>query len=128
MHSPHQDVIERYFAALSAADRDAWLACFAPEGEAEDPCGSPPKRGHGELGVFFDGVAGLMARMDFRPRASHHCGDRAAVAWSALLEANNGKVTACDGIDLFEFDPAGRIRKITGYWEPAAVFASLGLG
>ncbi|MDP2832453.1 MAG: nuclear transport factor 2 family protein [Pseudomonadota bacterium] len=117
--------IDTYFAALRRADRAAWLATFAPDGAAEDPAGTPAKRGHAELGAFWDGVAGALTRMDFHPLSVHLCGDRAAVSWRAELAAGNDKSTVCSGIDLFEFDAQGRIAKLTGYWDPAAAFAAL---
>jgi steroid delta-isomerase len=119
--------IDNYFAALRNADRAAWLATFAPDGASEDPAGTPPKKGHTELGAFWDAVAGALTRMDFRPLSIHLSGDRAAVSWRAELAAGNGKSTRCDGIDLFEFDSEGRIVRLTGYWDPAAAFAALGL-
>lgn len=47
MNGPHAPLttIERYFAALSAGDREGWLDCFVPEGGLEDPAGTPPRWG-----------------------------------------------------------------------------------
>ncbi len=120
--------IQAYFAAIRAGDRAAWLATFAPDIQAEDPAGSPIKQGLAEMGAFFDSVGGALKGMDFHPVAIHPCGRRAAVFWQAVLEAHNGLTTACDGIDFFEFDGEGKISRVTGFWDPAAAFAALGLG
>ncbi len=121
------DIIQQYFAALNAGNREEWINCFAPEGGIEDPAGSSPQVGRASLGCLYDAIMGPLARVDFRPMAVHICGNRAAVAWQAALTATNGRGTVCDGIDIFEFNPAGRIFKVTGYWNPEAAFHSLGL-
>jgi ketosteroid isomerase-like protein len=121
------DTIERYFAALTTRDRDAWLDCFAREGGMEDPAGTPPKLGQAGLGAFFDEVAGALAGMEFRPLAIQLCGDTSAVSWRARLSARNGRRVDCEGIDVFQFAADGRILKLTGFWDPQAAFAELGL-
>lgn len=120
-------VIERYFASLGNGDREAWLDCFSPEGGLEDPAGTPPRVGRARLANFYAEVTGPLTRIDLHPRSILLCGDTAAVSWQARLEAGNGRHTRCEGIDVFQFGADGRIFKITGYWDPQAVFADLGL-
>lgn len=128
MNDALRNTIEQYFASIRAGDRAGWLASFAPDGVSEDPAGTPPRSGYGELGAFWDGMVAVLSRMDFHATAVHVCGRRAAVAWCADLAAANGRGTFCEGIDLFEFDDSDRISRVTGYWDPAAAFVALGLG
>ncbi|HNA29733.1 MAG TPA: nuclear transport factor 2 family protein [Thiobacillaceae bacterium] len=120
-------LIEAYFAALSRGDREAWLACFAPEGGLEDPAGTPPRVGRAQLTAFLAEVTGPLAEVDIQPTAIHLLGDTAAVSWRARLSARTGRQTRCEGIDVFQFSAEGRIFKLTGYWDPQAAFADLGL-
>lgn len=124
---PYRDAIDRYFAALNAGRREEWINCFAPEGGIEDPAGSSPRVGRASLGAMYDAFMAALAGVDFRPTAVYVCGDSAAVSWRAGLMARSGQTTVCDGIDLFAFNGTGQIVKVTGYWDPAAAFHSLGL-
>lgn len=47
-------LLERYAAAMTARDREAWLDCFADDALQEDPVGTPPNVGREAIGRFFD--------------------------------------------------------------------------
>ncbi|MBA3654221.1 MAG: hypothetical protein H0W70_08505 [Actinobacteria bacterium] len=38
------------------SDREGWLSTFAPDATREDPVGEGTRRGHEEIGTFWDGV------------------------------------------------------------------------
>jgi len=46
--------IRAYAAAWAARDREAWLRTFATDATQEDPVGDPVRRGHHEIGGFWD--------------------------------------------------------------------------
>lgn len=47
-------LLDRYCAAMTSHDRDAWLACFADDAVQEDPVGAVPNVGKEKIGAFFD--------------------------------------------------------------------------
>lgn len=47
-------LLERYCASMNSGDRATWLDCFAPDAYREDPVGTPPQRGHAEIGAAYD--------------------------------------------------------------------------
>jgi steroid delta-isomerase len=47
-------LLERYCAAMSRRDREAWLDCFADDATQEDPVGAPLNVGREALAKFFD--------------------------------------------------------------------------
>jgi steroid delta-isomerase len=47
-------LLERYCASMNSGDRATWLDCFAPDAYREDPVGTPPQRGHDEIGAAYD--------------------------------------------------------------------------
>lgn len=47
-------LLDRYCAAMSEKDREAWLDCFADDAAQEDPVGAPVNVGRAAIGAFFD--------------------------------------------------------------------------
>ncbi|MEW5757462.1 MAG: nuclear transport factor 2 family protein [Pseudomonadota bacterium] len=117
-------MIHDYFAAIRARDRAAWCATFESDGELVDPADAAPRRGHDALATFFEGFAALFAVLDFVPHEIQVCGGSAAVCWKAHCVARNGAEARVSGIDVFEFAPGGRIRRVTGWWNPAPLLAA----
>ncbi len=125
-HAQAHRVIHDYFAAIRARDGAAWCATFEEEGELIDPADAAPRRGRQALAGFFAGFAALFAEMDFAPRAIHACGGSAAVCWEARCVAHSGAEARASGVDVFEFGASGRIRRVTGWWDPAPLLAVAG--
>ena len=46
--------IRAYAASWAARDRKGWLRTFATDATQEDPVGVPIRRGHREIGEFWD--------------------------------------------------------------------------
>jgi steroid delta-isomerase len=46
--------LERYCAAMTNQDREAWLDCFTDDARQEDPVGAPVNVGREAIGKFFD--------------------------------------------------------------------------
>lgn len=47
-------LLERYCAAMTSQDREAWLDCFTHDARQEDPVGAPVNIGREAIGKFFD--------------------------------------------------------------------------
>ena len=121
-----QSVVQRYFAAIRALNRDAWVALFSPNAELRDPAHAPPKRGHGELRDFFDLIAGLFSSIEIEPDEIYVCGDSTAVKWTWSGIGKNGASVGTHGIDVFEIGADGRIASVRGYWDPVPMLRQLG--
>lgn len=127
MHSARiQDTVSRFYAAICAFDVEAWLDNFSPDAESHDPVGAPVLRGHAALRDFFTGLAAMMESIDMRAERTFISGDSAAVKWRGAGTGKNGATFRFEGIEVFEFDAAGRIRVLRAYWDPAPLLAVLG--
>jgi len=47
-------LLERYCAAMTNHEREAWLDCFTDDATQEDPVGAPVNVGREAIGQFFD--------------------------------------------------------------------------
>ncbi len=126
MPSPIETTIARYFTATRTSDRDAWVACFAPNGSTQDPSGTPPHVGHEAIGRFFDSIVGLFETVGLHEEHVFICGDKAGVKWTGRGLAKNGKTCTFEGIDVFECDATGRIVRLEAFWDPSKLMAQLG--
>lgn len=117
--------VAAYFNAINHADAAAWVACFAPEGFAEDPIGSTPVRGEKALRAFFDALAGLFERLRMTPEDVFTVGEHTAVHWRCIGLGKNGRAVHFEGIDVFRFDAQGRVLSVKGYWDSAALVTEL---
>ncbi|HEY7546071.1 MAG TPA: nuclear transport factor 2 family protein [Blastocatellia bacterium] len=117
--------VNRYFAAIRALDVEAWLATFAEGAVSEDPYGSPPHEGKAALGQFFNGLASAFESVDMRADHIFISGNAAAVKFTIAGKGKNGRDVKAEGIEVFEFDEEGLIKRIRAYWNPAAMIAEL---
>lgn len=117
--------VSRYFAAVRAMDVEAWLATFAEDAVSEDPYGSPPLESKTALGQFFNGLASAFESIDMRADHIFISGNAAAVKFTITGRGKNGRDIVAEGIEVFEFDEEGLIRRIKAYWNPAAMIAEL---
>lgn len=117
--------IAAYFAAINALDADAWVATFAPDGESHDPVGAPPHVGAAGLRGFFLAISGGFERLTFDAPAYYVSGNGAAVPWKAQGVTKSGRTVRFEGVDVFELDGGGLIRRCFAYWDPAPLMAVL---
>lgn len=123
--TPAAITIAAYFAATRAMNREAWVATFAADGESHDPVGAPPTRGHAALGAFFDGLVGMTNSIGLHEDHVFVCGAEAAVKWTGRGVGKNGKPFQFEGIDVFEIDAQGKIKRLFAYWDPPKLMAQL---
>ena len=114
-----RSAVESYIDSFNRKDRDAFLACFAPDAVQVDPYPAPANVGPEAIGAFWDGAAAGAESVDFTTRSLHVTADRAALAFTIVIHAPGGSGVTFEGIDVFEVDDDGRIASITAYWDPA---------
>ena len=112
-----RQLLERYAAAWKANDRAGWLATFADDATQEDPVGGGVRRGHDEIGGFWDrAVASYDGTIDLRLRAVHLAGTSdAAMEWT-IVASDGPERIEFDGVDVFTFAPGPVIATVRAYW------------
>ena len=118
-------VVARYFTAIGHMDADAWVACFAERATSYEPAASAPLQGQAALRQFFLGVVGAFRSIGLTEDHLFLTGNRAAVKFTGRGVGKNGRAVVFEGIDVFEIDESGKIRRMWGYWDPAAMMARL---
>ncbi len=119
------DAVDRYFATWSSLDPAAYVACFDENAVVHDPYGSTPHKGASALREFFDGIAHAVEEIRIQVDSVYAAGNRAAVVFRGKAIGKNRKPVEVAGIDVFEFNEAGKITALWAYWDPAAVLAKL---
>ena len=120
-----KNVIEQYFTAINDMNLEAWVNTFAPDCYHQDPANGAVLTGHAAIKVFFQNIGMLLAEAHFSTTDIFVCGNSAAVKWLAQVKGKNGRELHIAGIDIFEFNDYGKIQKLLGYWNPAAMIAAL---
>ena len=121
----YHQTIHKYAAAISNMDPDAFAACFAADCELNDPVGTPPAHGQAAAKAFLGGFVPLLSKASFRVGSIHVCGATAAFSWLVEAEGTKGQFGTANGVDVLEFDAAGKIVKSMAYWNPGPLVAAL---
>lgn len=114
-----QQIVDRYLAAINTGDMAAVMALYANDASVEDPVGTEPKRGEAILQFYTNAFSGgANAELTGPVRIS---AKTAAFPFHAEINGAAGQVTIIDVIDIFEFDPDGKITKMTAHYGPANI-------
>lgn len=117
--------IQEYFAALRAMDEKRWVNTFAADAVSNDPVGTPDIEGHEKLAEFFQTVTAAFKEFGLTEDDVFISGGSAAVKWTGRGTSKAGKDVKFEGIDVFEFNEAGKIQRLRAYWNPAEMVAQL---
>jgi len=115
-----ETTILAYAASWAARDREAWLRTFATGATQEDPVGVPVRRGHGEIGEFWDREMARDQSIEIAAREIFVVGHEAAMVWTINGVTDEG-VVSFDGVDVFQFDEAGLISSVRAFWERSSL-------
>jgi len=118
-----RDAVDRYFAAWTSLDPSAYVACFADNAVVHDPYGSTPRHGAVALRDFFGAIAHAVQEVRIQADSVYVVSNRAAVVFRGRAIGKNQKPVKVVGIDVFEFNEAGRITTLWAYWDSGAVLA-----
>jgi hypothetical protein len=102
---------DSFRAAAESKDFSAIDELFAEDVAFRSPVVFKPYEGREALGMLLGAVAQVFE--DFRYTGQVETGDSAALAFSARVGDRE-----LDGIDFLEFDPEGRVRRLTVYVRP----------
>jgi steroid delta-isomerase len=109
--------VHAYVRGFLENDAQAICALFAEDATVEDPLGTPAHVGIEAVRRFYtrimnDGGGRLELQGPVRTASGS-----AAFAFSSYL-TRDGVDLRIDVIDVFQFDPAGKIRSMRAYWGP----------
>lgn len=108
------DVVHAYVHALNAGDAEAITALYAEDAVVEDPVGSPPRRGRVAIREFYRGSCAM--RLEVVLEGQVRAGARAAAFAFSVRLIDAGKTLTIHPIDVFDFDPEGRIAHMRAYF------------
>lgn len=109
--------VERYVGAFD--DRSAYLACFAVDATLEDPVGSPVRRGHDEIGAFWDEQHGLADAVQLELTGPVRVAAGEAAFPMRALVTIGGAAMALPIVDVMSFDAEARITSMRAYFDMA---------
>ena len=93
------------------------MALYADDAAVEDPVGTEPKRGDDILQFYTNAFAGgAKVELTGPVRLSAKA---AAFPFRAEITRAEGPVLVVEVIDIFEFDTAGKVAKMTAHFGPA---------
>jgi steroid Delta-isomerase len=113
-----RSTLERYWAAFTAGDREAWLALFTDGATMEDPVGTPLRTGRDEIGAFYDESRSAADAVELRGGIVNVCGAEAAFTME-VRPTLGGAPFVMDVIDVMSFDAEARITSMRAFWDPA---------
>lgn len=119
-----QKLIDAYFENMAAMNADGFVDTLAEDVEIYDPVGSPAK-GREDLGKLFDILSKFYQKMEVMPGQIFIAGNGGSAQWYMRVTAKNGKKATAQGIGVFEINEAGKIQKVSSYWDENALLAQL---
>ena len=116
--------IAAYAAAVSAADKEAIMACYSSDTRVTDPYPGPTHEGREGASAFWDGVLGLGTPVSFVPERVVVAGDRGVFFFTIQIDVGEGEGKArlqVEGYDILTIDDDGLIADQMAYWDPASM-------
>ncbi|MFZ0171950.1 MAG: nuclear transport factor 2 family protein, partial [Acidimicrobiales bacterium] len=113
-----------YAAAVSAADKEAIMACYSSDTRVTDPYPGPTHEGREGASAFWDGVLGLGTPVSFVPERVVVAGDRGVFFFTIQIDVGEGEGKArlqVEGYDILTIDDEGLIADQLAYWDPASM-------
>lgn len=114
-----RDTVERYCAAFTARDRDAYVSLFSDDAWIEDPVGTPRRDGHAGIGAFFDESSGMADSIELRQTGPVRVAAGEAAFPMQARPTIGGATFVVDIIDVMTFADDGRITTMRAFWDPA---------
>lgn len=117
--------VSAYYEAMRNRDLEAWLDLFSEDVVSHSPAGGPVIEGRDGMRLAFKTILNTLEEVKIGPESTFICGAAAAVKWTARGVGHNGRAVTFEGINIFEIDLHGRIRRIDAYWDPNTVMRQL---
>lgn len=115
--SPEQ-VIKAYLVAYNAAEHAALIRLFSQDAVVHDPVGRSQYSGIEEISDFYADAVSQGTRLEPVGEIRGSYGNRAAVALNVIATRPDTSGALVDAIDVFTFDPQGRISILEVFFGP----------
>ena len=119
---PAHEAGRRSREAVTARDKEAWLAVFADDAIVEDPIGpsqfDPDGKGHRgkeAIAKFYD-MAIAPSELTFNFEKTYQCGNEEANVGNIVIRAAGYEVRA-EGVFTYRVNDEGEIVALRAYWE-----------
>lgn len=121
-----EKLVDAYFVNMAAMNPEGWVENFAEDGVICDPVGKPPSKVHEDFQKFFGMLSAIFDKLELsKDHIFVVAGSGAAVKWTMRAVGKNGRTATVEGISVFEINGAGKIQKVSSYWDDAALMAQL---
>lgn len=114
-----------YFTNMAAMNPEGWVDTFAEDAVICDPVGNPPSKAHEDFQKFFGMLTAFFEKMELSQDKIIIVGNNAAVNWTMRVVAKSGRKAMTEGISTFEINDAGKIQKVSSYWNESEMMAQL---
>ena len=112
-------LVDDYVAAMSTNDKAGYVALFAADATVEDPVGSEVRKGHAEIGDFWDIVHTLSETITLAPTGPVRvAANELAFPMQAVSDVGGSKMVV-DIIDIFVVDDDRKITAMLAFWDMA---------
>jgi steroid delta-isomerase len=107
-----KQIVDRYLAAINDGDMQAVMTIYADDAAVEDPAGTD------DILEFYTNAfsGGAKVELTGPVRISAKA---AAFPFRAEINQQGGQIVTVEVIDIFEFDPDGKVSKMTAHFGPA---------
>ncbi|MDQ2625895.1 MAG: nuclear transport factor 2 family protein [Actinomycetota bacterium] len=109
--------------AVTARDKEAWLAVFADDAIVEDPIGPSPfdpegtgHRGRDAISAFWDKAIAATDKIEFNFVDSFACGNEEANV-GAIVTTMAGHQITTDGVFTYRVNDEGKLIALRAFWE-----------
>jgi len=127
---PAHEAGRRSREAVTARDKEAWLAVFTEDAIVEDPIGpsalDPEGKGHrgrDAISAFWDKAIAPTDKIEFVFDKTYQCGNEEANIGHILITAAGHQVTA-EGVFTYKVDADGKMLALRAFWEVDQATAS----
>ncbi|MBB4689482.1 nuclear transport factor 2 family protein [Amycolatopsis jiangsuensis] len=117
--------------AVTAGDKDAWIALFAPDAVVEDPVGpsmfdeqGKGHHGHEGIAAFWDLTIANVERFKFVIRDSFAAGSEVANVGTITTFLPGGYRVDTDGVFVYRVNEAGLVTSMRAFWETERAMAT----
>jgi steroid Delta-isomerase len=108
--------VERYAAAASSRDADAYAALFTEDAVQVDPYPTAPNVGREAIKAFIQRSFDACETMTFEVEQCHPVADTAAITFHITLTLEGGSTVHLRGVEIFTITDDGLISAVTAYW------------
>jgi steroid delta-isomerase len=110
-------LVHEYIQAMSANDKEGYVALFATDATLEDPVGSGVRKGHDEIREFWDMVHTLSETITLVPTGPVRvAANEVAFPMQAVSDIGGNKMVV-DIIDVFAVDDSRKISGMRAFWD-----------